>query len=163
MLLASVLLAAALPLGVWPEESGPPALVVADVPIFVAEPEDDYWIVAVTPLLPPTRIDNGNAMAELARLALRLGADAVLLLEESPTDAIPEDPEAPLPTTGKFAAAVFLVFDVGEGEEEPPVQRVTAPAPAAGRARMASRAAVPGSARFAGDSRTSRRPLTAER
>lgn len=133
MLLASMLLASALPLGVWPEESGPPALVVAEVPFYTAEPEEDYWIVAVTPILPPIPLGDGSALAALARLAHRLGVDAVLLLEESPADAIPEDPEAPLPGTGRFAAAVFVLFDPGGGDEEQPLQRVIAPVPVADR------------------------------
>ncbi len=121
----ALLLAATLPLGVWPDSQGPPSLVVGEVAVYTVEPDEDYWILAVLPLVPPARLAEGKALTRLAQVAARLGADAVLLLAELPVAAIPSDPEAPLPTTDRFAAAAFLLFDVAEDEDEPSLQRTT--------------------------------------
>jgi hypothetical protein len=44
----------------------------------------------------------------------------VLLLGEMSEKAVPKDPQAPLPTTGRFSVAVFLSFDQAEGWEARP-------------------------------------------
>lgn len=103
--------AAALPLGVWPEASGPAAALVEDVEFFLVEPEDDFYLIAVQALQPSIAAKDMQAVTRLARLAVRLGADAVVLLGETPEASIPKDVETPLPTTGRFSVAVFIVFD----------------------------------------------------
>lgn len=114
MTAAALLLAAAvssLPLGVWPEEVGPPLTVVDEVEFFVLEPEEAYWIVAVQPLAPPLGAGETRRLKRLAATAARLGVDAVLLLGELPEDAIPEDHDEPLEPAEGFSAAVFLSFE----------------------------------------------------
>jgi hypothetical protein len=44
----------------------------------------------------------------------------VLLLGEMSEKAIPSDPDAPLPTSGRYAVAVFLAFDQVEGWQAKP-------------------------------------------
>lgn len=113
-MLAAVLLAAAAsatPLAVWPVETGPPMTVVDDVEVYVVDPEEAYSILAVQAF--PVSLGRGDAAAlkRLAALARKLGAEAVVLLGEMPENAIPEDLEAPLPATGRSAAAAFVVFE----------------------------------------------------
>jgi hypothetical protein len=120
-MLATLILAAALPLGAWPESAGPAATVVDDVEFYLLEPEDDYYILAVQALETPLAKADPAAMKRLVRVAIRLGADAVLLLAELPEEKIPEDVEEPLPVSGRFAVAVYLVFDDGAGEGGRPV------------------------------------------
>ncbi|MGE5236430.1 MAG: hypothetical protein ACM3O7_08790 [Acidobacteriota bacterium] len=117
-MLATVLLAAAatLPFGVWPHDTGPAATVVDDVELYLLEPEDDYSVLAVQPIVPTLARNDAAAVARLVKLARRLGADAVILLGEMPEDAIPKDVDEPLPTSGRFAGAAFIVF-TGNGEE----------------------------------------------
>jgi len=116
-MLASLILAAAtLPLGAWPQSAGPAATVVDDVEFYLLEPEDDYFILAVQALGTPLAKADPAAMKRLVAVAIRLGADAVLLLGELPEEKIPDDVEEPLPTSGRFAVAVYLVFDDGGGE-----------------------------------------------
>jgi hypothetical protein len=133
--LAALLLAATLPLGVWPDEAGPPAAVVEEVEFYRSEPEDDYWIVAVRALSPPLARTDEGALRPLALLAMRLGADAVILLAELDEAAIPDDVEEPLPRGGRFAAAAFVVFDCACGDERPPVVQGALEAPALSRPR----------------------------
>ena len=122
MLTATLLaVAASLPLGVWPSETGPPATTVHDVEFYLADPEDDYTIIAVQPLALPLKKAEPAELRRLAALAEKLGADGVLLLGEMPERTIPEDYDAPLPTTGRYSVAVFLSFDQGEGWEGKPV------------------------------------------
>ena len=122
MLAATLLaVAASLPLGVWPSEMGPAATTVHDVEFYLADPEDDYTIIAVQPLAVPLRKAEPAELRRLAGLAERLGADGVLLLGEMPERTIPEDYDAPLPTTGRYSVAVFLSFDRSEGWEGKPV------------------------------------------
>ena len=109
--------AAALPLGVWPTQTGSAAVVVHDVEIYLLEPEDDYSILAVQPLSTPLRKAETPELQRLVALATKLGADAVLLLGELPERAVPKDPDAPLPMTGRYSVAVFLSFDEVEGWE----------------------------------------------
>jgi hypothetical protein len=134
-MLATLLLAAALPLGVWPEDAGPPVAVVEEVEFYRSEPEDDYWIVAVRPLSPPLERADKRALRPLARLAARLGADGVVLLPALDEDDIPDDVDEPLPRGGQFAAAVFVVFDCACEDEGPPVVRGARAGPALRRAR----------------------------
>jgi hypothetical protein len=122
-MLATLLLAATLPLGIWPEEAGPPAAVIEEVEFYRSEPEDDYWIVAVRPLSPPLERADAGALRPLARLAVRLGAEAVILLEALDEEEIPDDVERPLPRGDRLAAAVFVVFDCACEDESPPVVR----------------------------------------
>ncbi len=118
-MLAVMLAAAAamLPLGVWPAATGAAATTVEDIDFYLVEPKDDYTILAVQALASPLpRFDAGEA-ARLAALAIRLGADAVLLLGEMAEPTTPRDAEDPLPTTGRYVTAVFIVFeDSGAGE-----------------------------------------------
>jgi len=107
--------AAALPFGVWPTETGDALAVVQDVEFYTVEPEDDFSTLAVLPLAPAVKRTDAKELRRLAALAGKLGADAVLLLGEMPESAIPDDPDDPLPSTDRFAAAAFLVFDQAEG------------------------------------------------
>jgi hypothetical protein len=120
--IAATLLAvsAALPLGVWPSETGPAATTVHDVEFFLLDPEDGYTILAVQALAVPLQKAEPAELRRLAALAERLGADGVLLLGEMPERSIPEDFDAPLPTTGRYSVAVFLSFDRGEESEGRP-------------------------------------------
>lgn len=107
-----------LSLGVWPESVGAPEEEVGGVAIYTAEPEEEYGIVAVAPLSPPLGPGDATPLAQLAALAQRLPADAVLLLRELAPEGIPTDPEEPFPATDRYAAAVFLYFP--PAVEEPP-------------------------------------------
>ena len=144
---ALIAAAAALPLGVWPQDTGQAANVVDDVEFYLVEPQDDYSIVAVQAIATPLKKADPAEVKRLAELAKRLGADAVLLLGELTEKAIPKDPDVPLPTTGRYSMAVFLAFDQAEGLENKP--------------------AVPGALRFRGafphsrDSRSARFHLRA--
>jgi len=109
--------AAALPLGVWPSETGPVATTVHDVEFYLVDPEDDYTILAVQPLVVPLKKAEPAELDRLAALAEKLGADGVLLLGEMPERSIPEDFDAPLPTTGRYSVAVFLSFEQGQESE----------------------------------------------
>ena len=112
MLAATLLaVAASLPLGVWPSETGLAATTVHDVEFYVADPEDDYTILAVQPLAAPLKKAEPAELRRLAALAEKLGADGVLLLGEMPESSVPKDYDAPLPTTGRYSVAVFLSFD----------------------------------------------------
>jgi hypothetical protein len=122
-MIAAVLLAAAtsLPLGVWPAETGAAAATVNDVDFYLVDPEDDYSVVAVLPLAVPLEKAEPVELKRLAGVADKLGADAVILLGEMPEKMIPDDPDAPLPTTGRYSAAVFVSFDTAEGWQPNPV------------------------------------------
>lgn len=130
-MLATVILAAAtaLPLGVWPQESGPPALVVNDIELYLVEPEDDYWVIAVQPISPPLARADRTSVAKLVAVARRLGADAVLLLGEMPESAIPADPEDPLPKTKKYSFVAYLGFESANDEDGKGVPTTLRPAP----------------------------------
>ncbi len=120
-MLATILFAAAtIPLGVWPPTTGGAAVTVHGVEFYVLDPEDDYSILAVQALPAPLRRAEPAELNRLVALADKLGADAVLLLGEMPEKAIPDDPDAPLPTTGRYVTAVFLSFDTDEGDESAP-------------------------------------------
>jgi hypothetical protein len=110
--------AASLPLGVWPPETGPAAITVHDVEFYLVDPEDDYTILAVQPLAVPLTKAEPAELRRLAVLAERLGADGVVLLGEMSERSVPDDYDAPLPTTGRYSVAVFVSFDQGEDEEE---------------------------------------------
>jgi len=112
--------AAAVPLGVWPQDTGQAANVVQDVEFYLVEPQDDYSIVAVQAIATPLKKADPAEVKRLAELAKRLGADAVLLLGELAEKAVPKDPDTPLPTTGRYSVAVFLAFDRAEGWENKP-------------------------------------------
>jgi hypothetical protein len=109
--------ATALPLGVWPSETGPAATTVHDVEFYLLDPEDDYTILAVQALAVPLQKAEPAELRRLAAIAERLGADGVLLLGEMHEGSIPEDFDAPLPTTGRYSVAVFLSFERGEESE----------------------------------------------
>ncbi len=115
-MLAALILAAATaaPLGVWPEATGPALTTVDDVDFYLAEPEDDYSILAIQPIAPPLAKADAASLKRLAGTAQRLGADAVVLLGELPEAKIPEDTDQPLPITGRYAMAVFVSFDSGD-------------------------------------------------
>ena len=121
MIAATLLVAAAaLPLGVWPSETGPSATTVHGVEFYLQDPEDDYTILAVQALTVPLQKAEPGELTRLAALAERLGADGVLLLGEMPERSIPDDFDAPLPITGRYSVAVFVSFDGGEGWEGKP-------------------------------------------
>ena len=146
MLAATLLaIAASLPLGVWPAETGAAAATVHGVEFYLVEPDDDYSIVAVQPLATPLKKAEPGELARLAALADKLGADAVLLLGEMPEKAIPSDPDAPLPTSGRYAVAVFLAFDQVEGWDGTPAvpSALRRPARALLRSNASSRSATP--------------------
>jgi hypothetical protein len=132
--------AAALPLGVWPSETGPAATTVHGVEFYLADPEDDYSIIAVQPLAVPLKKAEPAELRRLAAVAEKLGADGVLLLGEMPERSIPDDYDAPLPTMGRYSVAVFVSFDQVEGWEGKPVVP-----------SMLHHRAVPGRARWAPD------------
>jgi len=122
MLAATILaVAASLPLGVWPADTGRAAATVNDIEFYLVDPEEDYSIVAVLPLTAPLQKAEAAELKRLAALADKLGADAVVLLGEMPERMIPNDPDAPLPTTGRYSAAVFVSFDTAEGWQPSPV------------------------------------------
>ena len=140
-MLAATLLAAAasIPLGVWPAQTGAAAATVRGIEFYLVEPEDDYSIVAVQPLPTPLKKAEQAELERLAVLADKLGADAVLLLGEMTEKSIPSDPDAPLPTSGRYAVAVFLAFDQVEGWQAKPV------VPSASRRPPRARSAGPAS------------------
>jgi hypothetical protein len=107
-------------LGLWPADIGAPATEINGIEFYVVEPEDDFWILAVEPLAQAVAKAEEATLAGLAGTAKKLGADAVLLLEELPVAKIPTDPNAPLIGTGAFSAAAYLVFDCACQEEEGP-------------------------------------------
>lgn len=118
MIAATLLVAAAaLPLGVWPSETGPSATTVHGVEFYLLDPEDDYTILAVQALSVPLEKAKPEDLMRLAALAERLGADGVLLLGEMPERSIPDDFDAPLPTTGRYSVAVFLSFEQDQESE----------------------------------------------
>jgi hypothetical protein len=146
MLAATLLaVAASLPLGVWPAETGAAAATVHGVEFYLVEPEDDYSIVAVQPLATPLKKAEPAELDRLAALADKLGADAVLLLGEMSEKVIPSDPDAPLPTSGRYAVAVFLAFDQVEGWQARPAvpSALRRPARALLRSTAASRLGTP--------------------
>ncbi len=113
-MLAAVLLAAAgsaMPLAVWPVEAGPAMTVVDDVEVYTADPEEPYAILAVQALSVPLSRGDAAALKRLAALTKKLGAEAVVLLGEMRESEIPDDPAAPLPVSGRVAAAAFIVFE----------------------------------------------------
>ena len=115
--------AAALPLGVWPDASGAPTVVQDGIEIYQVEPEEDFWVLAVQPLAPPLASTDRDALAPLVAVADTLGADAVLLLGEMAVGDIPEDLQAPLVGSGRWAAAAFLLFDCDCDEPAPRIFR----------------------------------------
>jgi hypothetical protein len=119
-MLAAVLLAATLPLGVWPVDAGAAATVVDDIELYVVEPEDDYFILAVEPLSPSLAKPEPAALERLTALAHKLGADGIVLLSELAEKDIPEDSEEALPQAGRFSAAVFVAFDTVTDEKQGP-------------------------------------------
>jgi len=140
MLAATLLaVAAGMPLGVWPAQTGDAAITVHDVEFYLVEPEDDYSILAVQPLAVPLLKADAREVQRLAAVAVKLGADAVLLLGEMGEKSIPKDPAAPLPTTGRYSMAVFLTFDATEGWESSPA----VPSVRHGRRGAGRRAASP--------------------
>lgn len=136
MIAPALCLAALLPLGVWPEDVGPPEAVVGGVEFYTVEPEDDFWIAAVLPLSPPLADLRGDRTGQLVELARSLVADAVLLLGEADATAVPDDREGPLPTTSRWSIAVFLVFDTAEIEAPDERQVVATHSHAAGKLRL---------------------------
>jgi hypothetical protein len=121
MLAATLIaVAASLPLGVWPSETGPAATTVHDVEFYLVDPEDDYIILAVQPLAVPLTKAEPAELRRLAVLAERLGADAVVLLGEMPERSVPDDYDAPLATTGRYSVAVFVSFDGADESERKP-------------------------------------------
>ena len=146
MLAATLLaIAASLPLGVWPAETGAAAATVHGVEFYLVEPDDDYSIIAVQPLPTPLKKAEPAELDRLAALADKLGADAVLLLGEMPEKAIPSNPDAPLPTSGRYTVAVFLAFDQVEGWQAKPAvpSALRRPARALLRSDASSRSATP--------------------
>jgi hypothetical protein len=121
-MIATLLLvaASALPLGVWPTDSGEAVVTIEDVEFFVVEPEASYGIIAVQPLTPPLKKAEPASVRRLVAVAKKLGADAVLLLGEMSEKTIPEDPNSDLPVTGQYSVAVFLVFDEATGWDDKP-------------------------------------------
>lgn len=124
---ASLLIAAAAvsppALGVWPEQTGPAAIVVDGIEFYLVEPEDSFGIIAIQPLATPLRATDPAVVRRVAVVARRLGADGVLLLGELAENAIPEDIDAPLPAARRYAFAVFVSFDqqdVGDGKSSTP-------------------------------------------
>ena len=118
MIAATLLaVAAALPLGVWPSETGPAVTTVHGVEFYLQDPEDDYTIVAVQALAVPLQKAEPAELRRLAAVAERLGADGVLLLGEMLEKSIPKDFDAPLPTTGRYSVAVFVSFEQDQGAE----------------------------------------------
>jgi hypothetical protein len=114
MLAALVLAAVAVappPLAVWPDTTGPAATRVADVDFYLTEPEDDYWIVAIQPLPKTLKQAEEGELKRLAALAVKLGADAVVLLRQIEEGQIPKDVQAPLPASTSIGTAVFVTFD----------------------------------------------------
>ena len=140
-MLATLLLAAAVPLGVWPVDAGAAATVVGEVEFYLVEPEDDYYILAVQPLAVPLARPEPAALERLAALARRLGADGVLLLAELAEADIPRDLDEPLPPGDRFVAAVFVAFDGVPGPPESTLTRA-APVRGAGHRALARRAAA---------------------
>ena len=106
--------AASLPLGVWPSEMGPATITVHDVEFYLADPEDDYTILAVQPLAVPLTKAEPAELGRLAALADRLGADGVVLLGEMSERSVP-DVEVPggthLSVVEPNLAAAFDFFD----------------------------------------------------
>ncbi len=146
MLAATLLaVAASLPLGVWPAETGAAAATVHGIDFYLVEPDDDYSIIAVQPLPTPLKKAEPAELDRLAALADKLGADAVLFLGEMPEKAIPSDPDAPLPTSGRYAVAVFLAFDQVEGWQAKPAvpSALRRPARALIRGRAPNRPTAP--------------------
>jgi hypothetical protein len=119
-MLAAILLAATLPLGVWPPDAGPTATVVDDVEFYLVEPEDEYFILATQQLAPPLAKAEPASLKRLTALARRLGADAVVLLAELAEKDIPENPDEPLPQGKRFVTAVFVTFDSASDAEPGP-------------------------------------------
>jgi hypothetical protein len=147
-----MLAAAALPLGVWPAQTGPAAATVDEIEFYMVEPEDDYSPIAVQALATPLRSGNTSELKRLAGVAQRLGADAVLLLGEMPERQIPDDVDQALPTTGRFSYVVFLSYDQTQGWDDKP-----AVPSAAGRIRRSNRTPLSGRVVVAGSSSSLRR------
>ena len=119
-MIATLVLAAVLPLGLWPVDAGAAATVIDDVEFYLVEPDEDYYILAVQPLPAPLATPEPAAVKRLAALALRLGAHAVLLLSELDEAAIPDDLDEPLQPGDRFVAAVFISFDTADDEPSGP-------------------------------------------
>ncbi len=115
----AVAAAATLPLGLWPATPGPAATVIRDVEFYLQEPEDDYTILAVQPVSPPLGPRDTAALQRLAGVAVRLGADAVVLLEAMPEAAIPRDVATPLAGDGRVGAVAYIVFTSGDDLSAP--------------------------------------------
>ncbi len=98
---------------------------VDDVEFYLLEPEDDYFILAVQALETPLGKADPAAMKRLVAVAIRLGADAVLLLGELPEAS---DPRRRRPSrcrrAGRYAVAVYVSFDDGGGDGGRPVPSV---------------------------------------
>lgn len=103
--------ASAAPLAVWPVETGPPMTVVDDVEVYVVDPEEAYSILAVQAFPMPLARGDAPALKRLAEVATKLGAEAVVLLGEMRESEIPEDLSVPLSSSGRAAAAAFIVFE----------------------------------------------------
>ena len=136
-MLTLLLLAATFPLGVWPVDTGAAATVVDEVEIYLVEPDEDYYILAVQPLPMPLANNDPTAIKRLAALAIRLDADAVLLLAELDEAAIPDDLDEPLHPGERYVTAVFITFDAAV--DDPPGPTLTR----AAIARCLPRAASP--------------------
>ncbi len=119
-MLTAIVLAAALPLGVWPTDTGAAALVVDEVEFYLVEPEDDYLVLATQQLAPPLAKAEPASLKRLAALAQRLGADGVLLLAELAEKDIPGNPDEPLPRGKRLVTAVFVAFDAAADQERGP-------------------------------------------
>jgi hypothetical protein len=152
-MLAAIILAAvatAPPLGVWPSTSGPAASTVGDVELYVTEPESEYWILAIQPLPKPLVKADTSELERLAKVAGKLGADAVILLGELPEKEIPESMQDSLPAAGRIGMAVFVTFDCGCDDDSgkgsrhtrAPLTRAKPPGHAAGW-RWSSETATP--------------------
>jgi hypothetical protein len=115
-MLAALVLAAvatAPSLGIWPSTSGEAASTVEDVEFYLPEPEAEYWILANQPLPKPLVKADDAELKRLAKVAGKLGADAVVLLGELGEKDISRDLQESLPATSRIGMAVFVTFDCG--------------------------------------------------
>lgn len=160
-MLASLVLAAAaaMPLAVWPEAVGPPDTVVDAIEVYTVEPEDDFWIIAVQPLNPPAARDDTAAVEHVVAVAVKLGADAVVLLAELPEAAVPDDVDAPLVPTARIAGAAYVSFLDPAEEEEHGLRRASG-AGGTGRTQAVAAAGAGSSDAAGSDRRHSLEPIT---
>ena len=66
-MLASLVLAAALPLALWPADAGAAVTVVDEVEFYLVEPDADYYILAVPPLPAPSSTRPPSPMTSTSR------------------------------------------------------------------------------------------------